>query len=238
MPLRIEIFHGFIFVCDDESVESEQVMAISQKNYQSGSERTEGAKDMVCMGRREYVVECNWKFLMENTCETYHTSVVHKHAGSQKATPMGPHCESGTVCRSVKPIGRAPTWGLQRRSSAPSHFRETHRILEPLSVASIQCDMGLHVVDAIKPTESFADAYFQGFALKSTVERPRFEIVYEAYRKRCTGVSEDNAISLNQRAKIETSQAGAVLSARVRNAQFQQLGRIALSRCEAVGCVT
>ena len=35
-------------------------------------------ENMVSVGRAEYEVECNWKFLMENTAETYHTSYVHK----------------------------------------------------------------------------------------------------------------------------------------------------------------
>jgi hypothetical protein len=28
------------------------------------------AQKMVCVKRREYEVPCNWKFIMENTCET------------------------------------------------------------------------------------------------------------------------------------------------------------------------
>ena len=50
------------------------------------------AKDMVCVSRREYDVECNWKFVMENTVETYHTTVVHKSSlGPMRSWPMEPH---------------------------------------------------------------------------------------------------------------------------------------------------
>jgi phenylpropionate dioxygenase-like ring-hydroxylating dioxygenase large terminal subunit len=47
-----------------------------------------------CIGRREYEVKANWKFLVENTCETYHTATVHKATlGPMKSSPLT-HCSA------------------------------------------------------------------------------------------------------------------------------------------------
>ena len=81
-PVRVETFKGFVFVNvsdhDDGSVLSlrESLGDLPQQMPAwFGDGPGEGAADgMVCVARREFDVPCNWKFLMENTCETYHTS--------------------------------------------------------------------------------------------------------------------------------------------------------------------
>ena len=92
-PVRVETFHGFVFVCVSPDAPSllESLGDLPERLPEwfgpSGA-----ARDCVAAGRREYVVDCNWKFLMENTCETYHTSCVHKSSlGPMKADPMPPH---------------------------------------------------------------------------------------------------------------------------------------------------
>lgn len=45
--------------------------------------------DMVTVGRAEYEVNCNWKFLFQNTSETYHTSYVHRDSlGPMPSSPI------------------------------------------------------------------------------------------------------------------------------------------------------
>ena len=46
-------------------------------------------EDFVTAGRKEYIVDCNWKFLFENTSETYHTSYVHAGSlGQMDSSPV------------------------------------------------------------------------------------------------------------------------------------------------------
>ena len=90
-PLRLELFQGFIFVspkADGPGLTSRLGDLPRKLPAWFGTARGK-AREMVCVARREYTVECNWKYLMENTCETYHTSVVHKDSlGPMKAQPM------------------------------------------------------------------------------------------------------------------------------------------------------
>lgn len=91
--VRFEVFHGFIFVCmsDDAAPLHESLGDIgAQLPAWFGPEGA--AEGMVCVDRREFTVPCNWKFLMENTAETYHTPVVHKDSlGPMKSEPCPPH---------------------------------------------------------------------------------------------------------------------------------------------------
>merc|ERR1712115_469357 len=92
-PVRVESFHGFVFVCVSPAAPPLlQTLGDMPERMSQWFGPDGKAKDMVTAGRREYVVDCNWKFLMENTCETFHTSTVHKGSlGPMKARPADPH---------------------------------------------------------------------------------------------------------------------------------------------------
>ena len=70
-PLRVETFAGFIFVCSDPHAPSvqERLGDLPQQLPEWFAEDG-AAHGMVCAGRAEFEVDCNWKFVMENTCET------------------------------------------------------------------------------------------------------------------------------------------------------------------------
>ncbi|MDF5882057.1 SRPBCC family protein [Pseudomonas aeruginosa] len=47
---------------------------------------TNKLEDMVCVWRKDIIAECNWKLLLENAMETYHTGIVHaKTVGAQNS---------------------------------------------------------------------------------------------------------------------------------------------------------
>lgn len=92
-PVRLETFHGFIFVNHREGAKplAESLGDLPEKLPEWFGADGE-AQRMVCVARRSYDVPCNWKLIFENTCETYHTSVVHKGSlGPMKSRPMEPH---------------------------------------------------------------------------------------------------------------------------------------------------
>jgi len=209
-PIRVETFHGFVFVCDDHSVPTlrKRLGDLPEKLPEWFGDRDGKARDMVCSGRRDYVVNCNWKFLMENTCETYHTSVVHKDSlGPMKSSPMEPHVgDWDGVCvpsdRSIVPLPNdfpgelAPLPTFAKRTVFVNLFPSLQfnvtfdcmwwMRLTPLSVNRTQISMGFCFP-------------------KETVQRPRFQNVFEQYKKRWhKAVSEDNAISLNQQSGLKS----------------------------------
>ena len=74
IPIRLETWEGFIFVCFDP-----QAAPIAQ--YLGGLAAKVAPYllgDMVLARRREYIMECNWKLFVENAKESYHIATVHK----------------------------------------------------------------------------------------------------------------------------------------------------------------
>lgn len=70
-PLHVSLFHGFVFVSVHSNPSPLKTCLGDLPKHLSDWFGINGkAKDMVCAGRKEYDVACNWKFLMENTCET------------------------------------------------------------------------------------------------------------------------------------------------------------------------
>ena len=72
-PIRLETWEGFVFVCFDADAEclSDYLGDFPDRfgMYRFG--------DMALTRRKESVVECNWKLLIENSMEGYHTGTVH-----------------------------------------------------------------------------------------------------------------------------------------------------------------
>lgn len=92
-PLLVEKWCGFIFVSPLPKPRSlMEILGDLPEKLPEWFGSGGMAENSKCCARKEYIVDCNWKFLMENTCETYHTSVVHKDSlGPMKASPLPPH---------------------------------------------------------------------------------------------------------------------------------------------------
>ena len=72
-PLRVEAWQGFVFVSFDPDIAPLSVY------YGDLFERYASYRfdEMVLTRRRRYDLACNWKLLIENAHEAYHTGVVH-----------------------------------------------------------------------------------------------------------------------------------------------------------------
>lgn len=84
--VRLEQYRGFLFVTASDAtpplVESLGNIDIALSEWPF--------EDFVTVGRRQYTVPCNWKFLMQNTSETYHTAFVHRDSlGAMPSEPIG-----------------------------------------------------------------------------------------------------------------------------------------------------
>ena len=154
---------------------------------------------MKCVKRRSYVVDCNWKFLMENTCETYHTSVVHKQSlGPMKAKPVGEHIGNWDAVlvpskRSVYPTVRL--WG-----SKPVAVFTNNTAFITFSIITNQYDVDCCWFMRLIPLSVDRQKLRWDFAFQAKLLRQQ---TYSEYLKRWhLAVSEDNAISLNQRKEL------------------------------------
>jgi phenylpropionate dioxygenase-like ring-hydroxylating dioxygenase large terminal subunit len=74
IPVRIETWGGFLFVNFDPDAASLSDYLGDIKDKLSPY----GLDDMVCVRRREYVMDCNWKLFVENAKEAYHIGTVHR----------------------------------------------------------------------------------------------------------------------------------------------------------------
>ena len=82
LPVRLETWGGFMFICFDAKAES-------LSSYLGDIDTrlaAYGLNDMVCTRRREYDMACNWKLFVENAKEAYHIGTVHQKTINQYAS--------------------------------------------------------------------------------------------------------------------------------------------------------
>ncbi len=72
-PIRLETWQGFIFLNFDDGA-PDLLAHLGNLPDMLGSYRFD---EMICTWRQEIDCRCNWKLLVENALETYHTGLVH-----------------------------------------------------------------------------------------------------------------------------------------------------------------
>ena len=84
--LKVEEWEGFVFINFDPDARGLEAQLGELPNRMSSYNFT----DMVCTRRHEYHVNCNWKLLVENAMEEYHTSTVHRGSVGSQSLPEPP----------------------------------------------------------------------------------------------------------------------------------------------------
>ena len=109
IPVRMEVWEGAIFLNYDEKVPD---LTTHLGNYPDliGSHRF---GDMVCTYHFEVETRCNWKLLLENAMETYHTGTVHAATvGAQRSVSFPTSGEWLSIqvqsSRSIAVLGEEP----------------------------------------------------------------------------------------------------------------------------------
>ena len=84
LPLRVETWAGLVFVTYSETVVGlHQWLGNIPAQFAAFA-----AVDLACTRRVQYNVACNWKLLLENALEAYHTGSVHRDTlGQQSSKP-------------------------------------------------------------------------------------------------------------------------------------------------------
>jgi phenylpropionate dioxygenase-like ring-hydroxylating dioxygenase large terminal subunit len=80
IPLRLELWAGFIFVNFDDKAGPLKEHLGSLPEVLSSY----GYEDMRCVRLKEYAIESNWKIYVENAMEAYHVSTVHRSTLSRQ----------------------------------------------------------------------------------------------------------------------------------------------------------
>ena len=194
-PIRLETWGGFMFISFDRDSESLlEYLGDLTECYASYK-----FEDMVCTRRSEYEVDCNWKLLVENAHEDYHTPTVHKGSlGNQISealpTPRGnwesiflPLEASVAVLPGETPVfPHIPD--LEGNLGKGTLFTLLHPSTQFACVQDCMWWLRIMPVGALRCRIHF------GFCFpRSTAERPDFEHEVEPYYRRWDiGIEEDN----------------------------------------------
>jgi phenylpropionate dioxygenase-like ring-hydroxylating dioxygenase large terminal subunit len=132
--VRLEILGGFMFICfSADTPPLKEYLGDFVAN-------TEGYNfhDLVCVRRREWVMECNWKLFYENFAEQYHIPFIHKtslYKQKRKINPPEP-CNGNYVALYVQhpgsrmllagDTGFPPIEGLQGRIAEGTYYPSIH----------------------------------------------------------------------------------------------------------------
>ena len=194
-PIRLETWAGFVFL--NYSAEAPGLLAdLGDLVDLLASHKLD---DMVCTWRKEIVFNCNWKLLVENAMETYHTGTVHAATvGAQK---------------SVSFSGTGEWMGMQVLSDKSIAVLNGDPPFKPIADLSEQARKGTFFM-FLHPTTQFCCAQdcmwwlsprpvaadktvleIGGCFPRQTVEQPGFEQDAEPYYKRWEAVAlEDGGV--------------------------------------------
>jgi Rieske 2Fe-2S family protein len=208
-PVRLELFHGFIFVCaSGEAKGLGECLGDMPERLPEWFGPDGATQNMVCVARRTYDVPCNWKFIYENTCETYHTSVVHRASlGPMKSTPMEPHMGDwdGVRVPTKRTIIPLPADFEGENFPLPAFTNKSCfvNIYPSLQInVTWDCMWWMNTI----PTSETSSRIEMGFCFPAaTAKLDVFPDRLERYLHRWhTAVMEDNEISLNQQRGVRS----------------------------------
>jgi phenylpropionate dioxygenase-like ring-hydroxylating dioxygenase large terminal subunit len=199
VPLRLECWAGFMFLNFDAGA-APLVEWLGDLPRRLASYRFE---DMVCVRRKEYVLECNWKVYVENAMESYHVPTVHrstlqrqKGPPSQKQPTQGEWIalwkeHEGSRALLAGERGFPHIEGLEGEAARGTWYP----LIYPSTMfgATRDCMWWLE----LHPLSAACTRLIVGSAFpKKTVARNDFsEIVERYYRRWDTSIPEDNDIS-------------------------------------------
>jgi choline monooxygenase len=161
-------------------------------------------EEMVCTRRVRFDIACNWKLVMENAVEAYHTGTVHRDSlGRQTETPLDTRgAWHGLLVHGEQSVAVLPASRSESRTfpQIPTIGEEARRgtyftVIFPCTQFAVAQDC-MWWLD-IHPSGPETSRLIVGSCFpRSTVERADFEdIARDYYRRWDTATPEDNRIS-------------------------------------------
>lgn len=196
-PVRLDSWAGFLFVNLDGRAPELRVYLgeITEilKGYDFGA--------MVLTRSKTFELACNWKLVVENGMEDYHTATVHRGSiGAQKLEIISAkgNWEAGFF-ESEKTIATLPgeaaalpfIESLSERARRGTHFV----LLYPATVLACNQD-GIFWVELYPKAPARTDLTLRFAFPRTTVALPNFEEIVQRYYHRCDiSIPEDNRIA-------------------------------------------
>lgn len=200
--VRLEQWGGFIFVNFCQNAPSLNEWLGNFKTIMSGHQ----PEQLQCIRRMEFEINANWKFLVENALEAYHTGTVHRATlGAQKSEPIQTEGQwdalfvLGDPDKSISTLPGA-TQALPFISSLDKKSRKGtwFSVIYPCTqiVFSPDCVWWLD----IQPIETDRSKLTVGVCFpETTIKLPDFDRLVEPYYDRwLTATPEDNKIAEEQ----------------------------------------
>ena len=193
LPIRMESWKGFIFLTLDEAAPAlAAVLGNLPEVFAS-----HGLADMVCTWRAELDARCNWKLLVENAMESYHTGYIHATTvGAQKSIDIETtgdwECLQVLDDRSVAVLGDAPPPFPPIEGLSPEARRGTYfsLILPATQFALAQDSMWWLQVRPVAADRSILS--LGGCFPRSVAARADFEAKARPYYDRWLRVAEED----------------------------------------------
>jgi choline monooxygenase len=190
LPIRLETWAGFVFINyrnDAPSVKDDIGDLADLLDSHNMS-------DMVVTWRKDIEAHCNWKLLVENAMETYHTGTVHAATvGAQKSVSfsgvgewMGMQVLSKSsiaVMNGAKPPFQ-PIDGLSEQAQQGTYFMFLHPTTQFCCAQDCMWWLSVRPVAADRTVLSIGGCF-----PRKTVEQPNFEADAAPYYKRWEAVA-------------------------------------------------
>ena len=201
-PVRLNTWGGFVFICFDPKAPTlvdwlgdlpERMACYDPQN-------------LVCTGRIDFTVNANWKFLIENALEAYHTGTVHRETlGAQRSASVETRGQWDALyvfsseSKSIATLpGESQTFPFIRSLNDAGKKGTWFTVIYPCTqlVFSQDCAWWLD----IKPISvNKSSVVIGGCFPVETTQLERFEQGAKAYYHRWKAATEeDNAIAENQ----------------------------------------
>jgi len=207
-PIRLEIWDGYVFINFSEDV-------VGLREYLGDLPQTLESyhlADMVCVRRREYDLDCNWKIYLENAMEDYHTPYVHRQSiGAQHTVPEESRGAWGginmaaekTIAVLAEDLGHAlpPIASLKCKAAAGTYCL----VIYPSTFFALTQDC-MWWLQQFPQGPARTKVVIGSCFPRSTVARADFsEKAGFYYRRWDKSIPEDNAISERQQAGLQSS---------------------------------
>ena len=198
LPLKLDSWGGFLFIrYSDDGPELKDWLGDMPDFFRNYSPQL-----LRCVRRKSFDVQCNWKLLIENSLETYHTGTVHQSTlGRQQSHPKATAGEWSCLFVYVdgkKTLSILPN-STQTLPINPDLSKEQHRGTFFTNI--YPCTQFVFAPDsmwwlAIRPQGPTRSRLEVGSCFaESTIATPDFQKTVQSYFERWdTATAEDNAI--------------------------------------------
>ena len=207
IPIRLEVWGGFIFITLDPNCESlEKYLGNAIQMFEPYH-----FADMVVTRKKEYDLACNWKIYLENAMEDYHTATVHRvsigtqvctreeSAGEWDAIHMPATSTIAILPGETSPFPHIPT--LKGKSAEGTYFS----VVYPnwFFATTQDCMWWLHIAPR-GPGRSIV-THGACFPRETTLRSDFKDVVAKYYQRWDKSLPEDNEISVLQQAGLQSS---------------------------------